>query len=155
MTVLKIQTGSDNPILREKSTPIDNIDKSIKKLAKDMLETMNANNGLGIAAPQVGVNKRMFITTINQGTDHEGLITMINPVVEFTNDELEEGEEGCLSLPELFKPVTRHKFVRVKYKDLKNNNHILDLEGLNARVIQHETDHLDGILFIDRVDEVI
>lgn len=153
MTNLKIQIGKDNQILREKSTPIDNIDKSIKKLAKDMVETMNANNGLGIAAPQVGVNKRMFITTINMGTDHEGLITMINPFIEFPNDEKETGEEGCLSLPELFKSVTRHKFVRVKYKDLKNNEHTLDLEGLNARVIQHETDHLDGILFIDRVDE--
>lgn len=153
MTKLKIQTGAENPILRQKSTPIDTIDKSTKKLAKDMLETMNANNGLGIAAPQVGVNKRMFITTINMGTDHEGLITMINPYIEFPNDEKETGEEGCLSLPELYKPVTRHKYVRVKYKDLKNNDQILDLEGLNARVIQHETDHLDGILFIDRVDE--
>jgi peptide deformylase len=153
MTVLKIQIGADNPILRQKSTSIDNIDKSIKKLAKDMAETMNANNGLGLAAPQVGINKRIFVTTINQGTDHEGLITMINPEIEFTNDELETGEEGCLSLPELFKPVTRHKYVRVKYKDLKNSDHILDLEGLNARVIQHETDHLDGILFIDRIDE--
>ena len=153
MTVLKIQIGADNPILRQKSIPIDNIDKSIKKLAKDMAETMNANNGLGLAAPQVGINKRIFVTTINQGTDHEGLITMINPEIEFTNDELETGEEGCLSLPELFKPVTRHKYVRVKYKDLKNSDHILDLEGLNARVIQHETDHLDGILFIDRIDE--
>lgn len=153
MTVLKIQTGAENPILRQESTPIDTIDKSTKKLAKDMVETMNANNGLGIAAPQVGVNKRMFITTINLGTDHEGLITMINPQIEFPNDENETGEEGCLSLPELYKPVTRHKYVRVKYEDLKGNNQILDLEGLNARVIQHETDHLDGILFTDRVDE--
>lgn len=153
MTVLKIQTGKENPILRQKSTPIDSIDKSVKKLAKDMLETMNANNGLGIAAPQVGLNKRMFITTINMGTDHEGLITMINPEFEFLNDEEETGEEGCLSLPELYKPVTRHKYIRVKYQDLKGNNHMLDLSGLNARVIQHETDHLDGILFIDRVDE--
>ncbi len=153
MTVLKIQTGAENPILRQKSTPIDTIDKSIKKLAKDMVETMNASNGLGIAAVQVGVNKRMFITTINMGTDHEGLITMVNPHIEFLNDEKETGEEGCLSLPELYKPVTRHKYVRVKYEDLKGNNQILDLDGLNARVIQHETDHLDGILFIDRVDE--
>jgi len=153
MTVLKIQTGPENPILRKKSTPIENIDKSIKKLAKDMVETMNANNGLGIAAPQVGINKRMFITTINIGQDNEGLITMINPEIEFLNEEMESGEEGCLSLPELFKQVTRHKNVRVKYKDLKGNEHILELEGLNARVIQHETDHLDGILFIDRVDE--
>lgn len=153
MTKLIIQTGAENSILRQESTKIDTIDKSIKKLAKDMVETMNANNGLGIAAPQVGVNKRLFITTINMGTDHEGLITMINPEIEFPNDEKETGEEGCLSLPELYKPVTRHKYVRVKYKDLKNKDHILDLEGLNARVIQHETDHLDGILFIDRVDE--
>lgn len=153
MTVLKVETGKSNPILRKKSIPIDTIDKSIKKLAKDMVETMNANNGLGIAAPQVGVNKRLFITTINIGQDNEGLITMINPEIEFLNEELETGEEGCLSLPDLFKPVTRHKYVRVKYKDLKNNEHILELEGLNARVIQHETDHLDGILFIDRIDE--
>lgn len=153
MTVLNIQTGEKNPILRKKSTSIDKIDKSIKKLAKDMLETMNANNGLGIAAPQVGVNVRMFITTINMSTDHEGLITMINPQLEFPNDEKETGEEGCLSLPGLYLPVTRHKHVRVKFKDLKGNSHTLDMEGLNARVIQHETDHLDGILFIDLVDE--
>lgn len=155
MTVLKIETGANNPILRQKSTPIDKFDKSLKKLAKDMVETMNSRDGLGIAAPQIGVNKRIFITTINIGEDNEGLITMINPELEFLNDKMETGEEGCLSLPELFKPVTRHKFVRVKYQDLKGNEHILELEGLNARVIQHETDHLDGILFIDRADESI
>lgn len=153
MTKLKIETGADNPVLRQKSIKIDKIDRSIKKLAKDMLQTMNEKNGLGIAAPQVGVNKRMFITTINEGKENQVLITMVNPEILELSEATETGEEGCLSIPGVYKPVERPRGAKVKYTDLKGNHHVLEFEGLNARVIQHENDHLDGILFIDKVLE--
>jgi len=149
MSILEIQTGKDNPILREKSTKVEKIDKSIKKLAKNMFKTTIKANGLGIAAPQVGVNKRLFITTLNEGKSDVMQILMINPEILWHSDDREVAEEGCLSIPGVYKPVKRYKAIRVKYHDLKSNEHILELEGLNARVVQHENDHLDGVLFVD------
>jgi len=149
MSILKIETGEDNPILRQKSTKVDKIDKSTKKFAKDLLKTMIKANGLGIAAPQVGINKRLFITTLNEDTDHATAILMINPEIFWRSDETNIAEEGCLSLPKIFKPVPRSTKIKVKFLDLKGNEHLLELEGLNARVVQHENDHLDGILFTD------
>jgi peptide deformylase len=151
--VLEIQTGADNPILRQKSTKVDKIDKSIKKFAKDLLKTMVKANGLGIAAPQVGINKRLFITTFDEGSEHAMAVLMINPEILWHSDDTDIAEEGCLSLPKLYKPVPRSTAIRVKFQDLKGTEHVLELEGLNARVVQHENDHLDGILFIDKAVE--
>ncbi len=150
MSILNIETGENNPILRQMSTNVDKVDKSTKKLAKDMLKTMQKANGLGLAAPQVGINKRLFITTLNEGQKDAMQILMINPELLWKSDEEEVAEEGCLSLPNLYKPVPRSKAVRIKFSDIKGGDHILELEGLNARVVQHENDHLDGILFIDK-----
>ncbi|MFC1810809.1 peptide deformylase [Patescibacteria group bacterium] len=153
MSILEIQTGENNEILRKKSTPVEKVDRTIKKLAKNMVQTMKKANGLGIAAPQVGVNKRLFITTLNEGDEKEMLVTMINPEILWHSKEHEVGEEGCLSIPGIYKPVERFSAIRVKYLDLKGRENVIELEGLNARVIQHETDHLDGVLFVDRAVE--
>ena len=153
MTKLPIEKGVDNKILRTKSAPIERIDKSIKKLIKDMMETMEKKNGLGLASPQVGVNKRLVIVTLNYDTDHEMVIPLINPQILTFSDEKNIAEEGCLSLPGIYKLVKRSSHVRLKYKDQKGNEHILELDDMNARVVQHEIDHLDGVLFVDRVKE--
>jgi len=153
MTKLLIETGVENKILRSLSTPVERIDKSIKKLAKDMMETMEKANGMGLAAPQVGVNKRLIIVLLNYNTDHEVVMPLINPKILSFSNEMNISEEGCLSLPGIYKPVKRSSHIRVEFLDIKGNKQILDLDDMNARVVQHETDHLDGILFVDRVEE--
>jgi len=151
--LLEIQTGKDNPILRKKSVEIKKIDSVLKKFAKDMKMTMIEKDGLGLAAPQVGSNIRMVIVTLNSKSDHETVTTMVNPVILKHGDEIVGAEEGCLSLPGLWMKVERFKNVVVEFMDLEGEKHVLKLENLNARVIQHEVDHLDGVLFIDRVKE--
>jgi peptide deformylase len=132
---------------------IKKIDSVLKKFAKDMKMTMIEKDGLGLAAPQVGSNIRMVIVTLNSKSDHETVTTMVNPVILKHGDEIVGAEEGCLSLPGLWMKVERFKNVVVEFMDLEGEKHVLKLENLNARVIQHEVDHLDGVLFIDRVKE--
>lgn len=151
MAILKIQTGADNKILRTISKPVKKFDSSLKKFAKDMKATMEAANGLGIAAPQVGKNLRMFIATLDVGTKDERLIVMVNPVIMVTGDKMGTDEEGCLSLPGIFGKVSRNNNVEVEFFGVDGVRQFLKLKGLNARVIQHENDHLDGVLFIDRM----
>lgn len=154
MATLKIVTGTDNQILRTKSVPVKKVDKKLKKLISDMEETTLAVDGLGLAAPQVGENIRMFIVRLNYGTPNELMVPMINAeILEFSED-MADDEEGCLSLPRRFGIVNRHTSLMVTYMDERNTVRTLKLEGLNARIIQHEIDHLDGILIADKMREV-
>ncbi|MBA4336514.1 peptide deformylase [bacterium] len=150
---LTIQTGTGNKILRAKSTPFDCVDKYVKKLAQDMMETMDKAEGLGLAAPQVGINKRLIVVILNYNTDHELVIPLVNPEIVYFSEEKIICEEGCLSIPGVYEPVERSSIIRVKFLDLKGNKQLLELSDINARVIQHEVDHLDGILFVDRLNE--
>lgn len=154
MALIPIQKGSDNLILRKVSQPLKKINK--KKMAKffdDMRETMHDANGIGLAAPQVGINDRVVVCYFNNGTDHELIVDMINPEILDHSDEMVAEEEGCLSLPGKFDKVARYDALTVKFQDVKGNDHVLKLTGLNARIVQHEVDHLDGKLYIDRVKE--
>lgn len=151
MGKLKIVTGEDNPILRAVSEPVKKFDTGLKKFVKDMKDTMIAAKGLGIAAPQVGQNLRVFIVILNYQTDHQMTLTMVNPEILSKSEEMTMGEEGCLSLPGRYGQVARHKKITVQFLDLDGNRQMLTLENLNARVVQHENDHIDGILFIDRM----
>jgi peptide deformylase len=125
------------------------VDKKIKKFVSDMIDTLKKKEGLGLAAPQVGINKRIIIARFNYDTNEEMIVPMINPVHESNSLEKVFGEEGCLSLPGIYKPVERYKKIRIKFQDIKGNKKELELEDLNARIVQHEIDHLDGKLFID------
>jgi peptide deformylase len=151
--LLEIQTGEKNPILRKKSVKIKKIDSALKKFAKDMKMTMIEKDGLGLAAPQVASNIRMIIVTLNSKSNHERVTIMINPVILEYGEEIVVAEEGCLSLPGQWMEVERFKNITAEYMSLEGETHVLKLDNLNARVIQHEIDHLDGILFIDRVNE--
>jgi len=153
MTKLNIQTGTENKILRTKSERVGKIDKKIRKLIDNMEETLHAEQGLGLAAPQVGKDIRVILARLNYDTPHEMVKPMINPEILFTSKETEIAEEGCLSLPNCFKPVERFKMIRVRFDDIRGTSQILELEDLNARIIQHEVDHLNGVLFVDRVKE--
>ena len=153
MAKLNIQTGKDNKILRTRSERVQKVDKKISKLIDNMRDTLLAESGLGIAAPQVGENLRVILVRINFDTPEEMVRPFINPEIIFTSKETETAEEGCLSLPECYKPVERFKKIRVRFEDIHGASQILELENLNARIVQHEVDHLNGVLFTDRVKE--
>lgn len=142
---LKIETGENNKVLRKKSEQVRLIDKKILKLIKEMGKVMKAEKGVGLAAPQVGEKIRVIVVLL----DGKNLIPMINPEIIDHSYETEFGEEGCLSLPGRWGQVERYKDIVVEYRDTKSEKRILKLEKFNARVVQHEIDHLDGILFTD------
>jgi len=143
---LKIQTGKNNPVLRKKSQPIEKIDEKIRVLAKNMLETMIKNNGIGLSACQIGKNIRMFV--VPKELSKKWLF--INPEIIKISKKTEVMEEGCLSLPEIFVSVKRAKSVKIKAIDENGKEFKLKAKNLLARVIQHENDHLDGILITDK-----
>ncbi|MFH1534233.1 MAG: peptide deformylase [Nitrospirota bacterium] len=154
MAKLEIQKGENNSILRTKSVPVKKFDKDFKKLVKEMKETMLAVDGLGLAAPQVGVSARMFVLILDFSGERERIIEMVNPVILEHSDEVSMAEEGCLSLPGLYAKVERWNRVMVEFYDVSGTRQILELFGLDAREVQHENDHLDGVLFIDRAKEL-
>ena len=143
--MLKILTNP-NPILRRKSTPVADVSaEEIQELIPQMIETMLKQDGVGLAAPQVGSNIRLITIHIK-----DEALALINPKIVKRSIIKEWGEEGCLSVPGIYGEVRRCKKITVKYLDPKGKPHQIVAEGLFARVIQHENDHLDGILFIDK-----
>ncbi len=136
------------PELETESTPITQFDQEIKTLAEDMLETMYSAPGIGLAAPQVGVNLRLMVIDITGGEENGHQIIFTNP--EITEQEgTEEAEEGCLSIPGFTAMIERPSTVHVVGQDLEGNPQELDAEGILARAVCHEIDHLDGILYLD------
>lgn len=153
--VLPIYTGTENVILRKMCKPVKLITKQHIRLIKNMKETMVKAHGLGMAAPQVGVSERILIANFQYGKkvgEKYAHVALINPkIIHHSNEEV-LGEEGCLSLPEIFAPVKRFREIIVKYLDEKGKEQMLELAELNARIVQHEIDHLDGKLFVDYLD---
>lgn len=139
-----------NEILRQKASPIADIDGEVAKLAQDMLEAMRAGRGIGLAGPQVGLKSRIFVVQV----DNDVPRVFINPSIIQTSSELAEYEEGCLSIPAMYADVVRPEMVRVQAWNERGRPFTIDAEGLLARVIQHEYDHLEGTLFIDRLSDV-
>lgn len=136
-----------DPVLRRVADEVTDIDHKLVKLAGDMLETMYAEPGLGLAAPQVGVQKRLFVYDL--GDDPR---TLINPVIEESDGEWVY-EEGCLSVPGLSWEIVRPKTLLITGYDLEGNEVSIEADELEARLYQHELDHLDGVLLIDRLDD--
>jgi peptide deformylase len=153
MAILKIETGTQNAILRQIAAPVRKIDKEIAKLIQNMEITMVESSGCGLAAPQVGVSKRVIVVLLNQQTDQEVTLPMINPEIIFHSESTYIDTEGCLSVPDYFDEVSRYEDIIVKFLDKKGREQTLKLSDLNARVVQHEIDHLNGVLFVDKVVE--
>jgi peptide deformylase len=152
MAVLNIRKYPDE-ILKKKALPVSNVDKDVKKLVNDMIETMHATHGIGLAAPQVGISKRLIVIDLSSVEKESSPIVIINPeIVE--SDTLIDSEEGCLSIPGYRAVIKRAGRVVVKGLDLEGKAFTIEGEGLLARALQHEIDHLDGILFIDRLSTV-
>ncbi len=135
--------------LRSVADPIVEVDEEIRTLAKDMLDTMYDAPGIGLAAPQIGVMKRIVVIDIAGEGEKPDPMVLINPEIIRFGDEMQVTEEGCLSIPELYYEVERPNAVTVKYTDLDGNEVVKDTEGKLAVCVQHEIDHLDGVLYID------
>ncbi len=147
MAVLKVRKYGD-PVLRRRATPVREITPEIRRMIGDMVETMYDEVGIGLAAPQVGISLRLMVVGHDNGREARAVV---NPVIAEQGGEV-TAEEGCLSLPGIFAPVTRAEWVRLEGQDLEGNPVSIKARGLTARVFQHEMDHLDGVLFIDRLD---
>lgn len=150
MTPRPIITGAAHPTLRKKSLEVKKVDQKIRKIAKDLQDTLTKIPGIGLAAPQIGENYRVIIAKLNPGKEQEAKIIMVNPEIQTFSQEIEIAEEGCLSLPKIYVKVPRSKEITVVYRDLRDRQNTLHLKNLNARIVQHEIDHLDGILIVDR-----
>ena len=138
-----------NEILRKKSLPVENVDKSTQELMDDMLETMYAAPGIGLAAIQVGIPKRIIVMDISKKKDEKIPMYFVNPEIINKSDTNSVYEEGCLSVPGQFAEIERPKKCKVKFLDYYGDPKEIDAEGMLATCIQHEIDHLDGILFVD------
>jgi len=150
MAILRVLTAPD-PRLKIVSKPVAGVDDGVRGLMDDMLETMYAAPGIGLAAPQVGVAKRVIVIDLASKDEAPEPLRLANPEILWVSDEDVMCEEGCLSVPEYYGDVTRPAAVKIRYLDYENEVRELDAEGMLAACIQHEIDHLDGILFIDHL----
>ena len=157
--VSKDQTGAPsleiyklgNDILRLNSKRISKVDNSIRALAKEMLQSMYAAKGIGLAAPQIGINKELLVVDINFEDSAADPLILINPEITDYGTTLNSYEEGCLSIPGVYLNVVRPSTIKLKYRDEMGRPRKMKADGLLARCIQHEMDHLKGVLFVDRV----
>jgi peptide deformylase len=140
-----------DPRLKVKCKPVKKVDDKVRKLMDDMLESMYASNGIGLAAPQIGEARRVVVIDVARKDDPPQPMFFANPEIVWVSDDDAVYEEGCLSLPEHFADVTRPAQVRVRYLDYQNEIREIEAEGLLGICLQHEMDHLDGILFVDHV----
>ncbi|MFD2419046.1 peptide deformylase [Amycolatopsis pigmentata] len=149
MTVIPIRQLGD-PVLRKPAAPVTDFDGELRALVRDLRETLSDTGGAGLAAPQLGVGLRVFVWSpqISEGSGPDHLV---NPVVDFPDEEEQEGVEGCLSIPGVYLDTTRRMNVVAKGYTVQGDPVQVVGDGLLARCIQHETDHLDGVLFIDRL----
>ncbi len=157
MAVLSLVIAPD-PRLKAKCDPVKRVDADISRLMDDLLETMKEENGIGLAAPQVGILKRIIVVGAPRGEaddDGEGRSTdplrMADPEIVWASEETATRDEGCLSLPDHFAEVTRPATIRVRYRDQDDELREIEADGLAATCIQHEMDHLDGVLFVDHI----
>ena len=139
-----------DPFLLKKAAPVSRVDEKVRELIRDMFETMRAASGIGLAAPQLGVGKRVIIVDISPVEKEVAPLALVNPEIVESRG-LEEGTEGCLSLPGIEGVVPRAEIVLVKGQDEQGRPVQLTARGFLARALQHEIDHLDGVLFIDRI----
>jgi peptide deformylase len=138
-----------DPRLKKVCAPVAGVDTALRKLAEDMFETMYDAPGIGLAAPQVGVDARLLVMDCAEPEAAREPLAMVNPEITWNSDDTNDHEEGCLSIPEIFAVVTRPKMVRVRYTDLDGAAQEREFDGLWATCVQHEIDHLNGKLFID------
>lgn len=149
MSLLKV-IHYPEPVLLKVGKPVEIFDKKLEKLVTDMFETMYSAGGVGLAAPQVNVSQRLFVMDCSGGEDESRKFAIINPEIIMQEGE-QTGDEGCLSFPGVYTKVKRELRTVVRFQDVKGNFQELDVTDLEARCVLHETDHCDGIVFLDRM----
>lgn len=154
MAILPITVCGDK-ILRKKAAKVTTVNNELIRLISDMFETMHNANGIGLAANQIGSNKQIFVVDISmvEGYEDTKPLALINPKIIAKSEELSVYEEGCLSIPDQHEEVKRPKKITIEFYDTDFNKHTIEADELLARVMQHEYDHLQGVLFTDLVDE--
>jgi peptide deformylase len=150
MAVLSIITAPD-PRLKIVAKPVAAVDAKVRRLMDDMLDTMYSSIGIGLAAPQVGVAQRVIVIDVARDGEKAKPIRIANPEIIWRSDDLTVANEGCLSLPEHYADVSRAAAIKLRYLDHENEIREIDANGLLATCIQHEIDHLDGVLFVDHI----
>jgi len=150
MAKLEIITAPD-PRLKLKARPVEKVDATVRRLMDDMLETMYGSIGVGLAAPQVGVARRVIVIDVAREGEKATPMRMANPEILWRSEEKTVANEGCLSLPEHYADVSRAAEIRFRYLDEQNEIREMEANGLLATCVQHEIDHLDGVLFVDHV----
>ncbi|MBV9551652.1 MAG: peptide deformylase [Alphaproteobacteria bacterium] len=150
MARLEIITAPD-PRLKIKAKPVAKVDAGLRRLMDDMLDTMYGSIGIGLAAPQVGVAQRVIVVDVAREGENPNPIRLANPEILWRSDEMMVANEGCLSLPEHYAEVDRPAAIRLRYVDHENEIREIDAAGLLATCLQHEVDHLDGVLFVDHL----
>ena len=143
-----------NKFLRQISKPVDKVTKEVQQLMDDMLETMYSANGIGLAAIQIGIPKRIIVMDLSKDTEKKNPRYFINPIIKNKDPKKATYEEGCLSVPNQFAEIDRPSQCDVEYLDYNGKKQVLHADGLLATCIQHEMDHLDGILFIDYLSKL-
>ena len=140
-----------NPLLLKTSSRIDNFDENVASLSRDLIDTMYEADGVGLAAPQLGINKRIFVMDCSGEDEDKDYRVVINPEIEHESEELGSHKEGCLSIPGITEEISRPKIIKVVYQDLKGGLQRHSYDGLWSTCFQHELDHLNGKLFIDHL----
>ncbi len=150
MALLSIIIAPD-PRLKVSAKAVERVDDDVRRLMDDMLDTMHSANGIGLAAPQVGDHRRVIVVDVSKEDEDPDPLAMANPELMWVSDEEGSHEEGCLSLPEQYAEVERPDAIRVRYLDHENEIRELEAGDVLATCIQHEMDHLDGVLFVDHI----
>jgi peptide deformylase len=153
MAILPIRVIPD-AVLRTKAPPVEAVDDALRKLLDDMLETMYAAHGIGLAATQVGVLKRVVVMDVSREGEDKAPLFLVNPEVVWASEERSVYEEGCLSIPDYYEDVERPARIRFRYLDRAGAMQEREADGLLATCVQHEIDHLDGVLFIDHISKL-
>ena len=153
MSILNIVKEPD-PILRKKCDEVHGVDQDLKKLMNDMLETMYNAPGIGLAAPQVGVLKRVIVIDLSRDEENKNPLFIVNPKIIWRSEEMNIREEGCLSIPNHYAEVERPTKCKLEYLDYNGKKNFLDADDLLSTCIQHEVDHCNGILFIDYLSKL-
>ena len=153
MALLPIIIGPD-PRLKITTEPVATVDAEVRRFMNDMLDSMHVANGIGLAAPQVGDQRSIIVVDVAGKDEEPDPIRMVNPEVVWISDEENAHEEGCLSLPEYYADVVRPEAIQVRYTDENNEPQELETDGLLATCVQHEIDHLDGVLFVDHISSL-
>lgn len=154
MPLLPIVTLPDEKILRQVSKPVANVDANVRRLWDDMLETMYHAPGIGLAAIQIGVPLRLIVIDLAKEGEEKKPMFIANPEIVQASQAQNDYEEGCLSIPEFYEMVTRPAEVKVRYLDRQGEPREIEASGLTATCLQHEMDHLDGVLFIDHISRL-